>query len=146
MPYHHPTMKGSTIARHNLLELVGMCKLDAISTTNHSCPVAMNAKAGNYQGSGSENHVRQDFGTPLDAGPGSFSTIKFGKLPCPFGTNSCAARVPNPVQMVAGQSPVRPDQHFCTIRPGPLQGIGGDVPTRRIQILLLALCLQQWSF
>ena len=100
-------------------------------------------KGRNYQGSGSKNPARPGFGTRPDAGPGSFSTIKFGKSPCPSARNSCAARVPNPVQTVAGQSPVRPYQHFCTIRPGPLQGIGGDVPTRRTQILLLSLRRQQ---
>ena len=102
MPYHNPTVKRATMAHHNLLELVGMCKFDAISTTNHLRPVAMNAKAGNYQGSGSENHARQNIGTRLDAGPGSFSNIKFGQLLCPSERNSCAARVSNLVQMPAG--------------------------------------------
>ena len=42
---------------------------------------------------GSENPARQDFGTPQDAEPGSFSTIKSGNLPCSFEKNSCAARM-----------------------------------------------------
>ena len=47
-----------------------------------------------------ENPARQDFGTRPGAGPGYFSTIKFGKLPCPSEPNSCAERVPNLVQML----------------------------------------------
>ena len=103
-------------------------------------------KGRNYQRAGSENPARSGFSTRPDAGPSSFYTIKFGKLPCPSGSNSCAARVPNPVQMVEGQSPVRTYQHFCIIRLGPLQGIGDGVPTRRTQILLLSLRRQQWPF
>ena len=85
-------------------------------------------KGQNYQGSGSENPARQDFGTRPDAGPGSFSTIKFGKSPCPSGTNSCAARVPNSVQMAAGQHLIEPYRHFRTFRPGSSWGSVDDAP------------------
>ena len=137
MPYHNPTVKRATMAHHNLLELVGMCKFDAISTTDHSRPVVMNAKAGNYQGFGSGNHARQDFGTRLDAGPGSFSTIKFGKPSCPSGTNFFAARVPNLVQMAAGQYSIEPYRHFCTIRPS--SSWGGDA-TQSFSLFTIEIC------
>ena len=56
------------------------------------------------------------FWHPAGCRAGFFSTIKFGKLPCPSGTNSCAARVPNSVQMAAGQYSIKHYRHFCTTR------------------------------
>ena len=133
--------------RHDISFKVMTCLINMTSST-YQGPVTGQfgpSKGQNYQGSGSENPARPGFGTRPDAGPGSFCTIKFGKSPCPSEKNSCAARVPNLVQMVAGQSPVRPYQHFCTIRPVPLQGIGGDVSTRRTQSRECSMCVKEFA-